>query len=806
MVRKEQKKAWREFEEKMETNFHDNRKLFWSMIRSVGSTKSGTGPLRDSEGIRFVRREDKLRIWKEHFEGVSKKNALGDYCPYFKEAIEQEVEVQAASSLKVAPHDVLDVAFKAEEVAEAIGATKAGKAAGFDGVQVEVIKAGGDAMIASLTQLFNKAWASEELPDDWGRGLIVPIHKKGARDLCDNYRPITLLSVVGKMFGKVMNNRLQKVVDPLILDEQGGFRKGRGSLDQAFVLAETLQRRRVEKKTTYCAFIDIRKAYDTVWRAGLWARLWESRVRGKMWRMLRTMLSDVQSCVRIEGQMSEWFDVPLGVRQGCVLSPILFSIFLNFYAKEVVQGPGGVPVSDGDELLKILLFADDIALVAETREELQQMLDHLHVYSRQWRFTVNASKCAVMVCRPASSDLRVENCSLGSDEVKTVSEYQYLGLVFDQEMSWKPEALARADKAVAASMRLRKLFTHRYVGVRMKSLAWKVMVGSVLGYGQEVVALRVDLERRLESVQLKAGRIILHVGNRAGNEAVRGELGWFEMTRGRHIAKLRFWGRITKRSTSKWVRRVRDVVWTRGNRRSRTWQREIARLVRMCGLAEDKALLERDEIGLKAWYKRVRAKVEEVAQKEWKAGIGEKRTLRVYDQVKGALEFESFLDGHYGYGKKWKVRMRCGVSELGGDLRRVRGGEGYCRCCPDDVDDECETATHFLADCPLYAGLRRSLWARLTARLSAAVVADLRAIDFSLLILGKRPVRLSDHDAQVIESLCIRFIDACRRKRRTHISCLRVSCECVCGCKPYPTAVLPRVESKTPRVMAVMDI
>ena len=131
-------------------------------------------------------------------------------------------------------------------------------------------------------------------PREWMQGLIFPLYKDGDDRDPLNYRGITLLSIVGKVYNRVLGDRLMKFAErkggvleelgirPGIVEEQGGFRPGRGTIDQLFVLTEILKSR--VGMSTYAAFIDVKKAYDTVWRQGLWKRLWDEGVRGKMWR------------------------------------------------------------------------------------------------------------------------------------------------------------------------------------------------------------------------------------------------------------------------------------------------------------------------------------------------------------------------------------------------------------------------------------------------------------------------------------------------------------------------------------------
>ena len=134
----------------------------------------------------------------------------------------------------------------------------------------------------------------------------------------------------------------------------------------------------------------MKKAYDTVWRDGLWKRLWEEGVRGKMWRVVKGMYETVQSQVLVGEEGTEWFEVETGVRQGCVMSPILFSFFINGLAREIKEKGKGIKV--GERKVCLLMYADDIVLLAETAEDLQNMLDVVTEYARKWRFKLNTKK------------------------------------------------------------------------------------------------------------------------------------------------------------------------------------------------------------------------------------------------------------------------------------------------------------------------------------------------------------------------------------------------------------------------------
>ena len=133
-------------------------------------------------------------------------------------------------------------------------------------------------------------------------------------------------------------------------DEQGGFRSGRGCIDQLFILTEVLRLRHNQGKATFVCFIDVKKAYDTVFRDGLWKRLLDVGLSGRILRVLLNLYDKAESAVMVNGILSRWFESGVGVRQGCVLSPLLFSIFINPLIEELRATGAGIDF-DGGELL-----------------------------------------------------------------------------------------------------------------------------------------------------------------------------------------------------------------------------------------------------------------------------------------------------------------------------------------------------------------------------------------------------------------------------------------------------------------------
>ena len=169
----------------------------------------------------------------------------------------------------------------------------------------------------------------------------------------------------GKLFCQILKRRLTKVVERegILGEAQGGFRKTRQTVDQLFVLNSITQLRRSQDKKTWLAFLDLRKAFPSVWREGLWGKMNKPGLGGKFLRMCQAIYSKTTVRVRIGASLLAPFSVPVGLREGCVLSPLLFSIFLMDLAEELEERELGIEIKG--HWMGACFFADDIVLIAK---------------------------------------------------------------------------------------------------------------------------------------------------------------------------------------------------------------------------------------------------------------------------------------------------------------------------------------------------------------------------------------------------------------------------------------------------------
>ena len=286
--------------------------------------------------------------------------------------------------------------------------------------------------------MFNRILNEGQIPESWTIGMITPIYKnKGDKGDFNNYRGITILSCLGKLFTSIINTRLNKYANAsnLINENQTGFRKDYSTLDHIFLLKSFIDIFVTnENQKLYCAFVDYKKAFDTVWRSALWHKLIQSGVTGKLYNVIVNMYKNIKSCVNLDGNISDFFVSLNGVRQGENLSPFLFALFINDIEQFLLQygcNPIEIAGIDLQIYLKLLIimYADDTVLFANSKENLQRCLDGLKEYCDKWKLQTNADKTKVVIFskQKVKADIVFR---IGDKELEIVEEFKYLGVTF----------------------------------------------------------------------------------------------------------------------------------------------------------------------------------------------------------------------------------------------------------------------------------------------------------------------------------------------------------------------------------------
>ena len=234
---------------------------------------------------------------------------------------------------------------------------KSGKAPGLDGFPEERLKKGGMTVLEYLVRQLNLNFDMGVVPTDRHGACIVPLYKeKGNKCECSNSRNISLLSVVGKLYGKVLITRVRVGTECTIGEEQCWFRQGRGCMDQVFAVRQVCEKYLANGKDVFWVFMDSLKAYDTINQHGMWQMLRVYGIGGKLLNAVQSFYIDSKERVWVGNDVGEWFKVNVGLRQGCVMSTWLFNVYMDGVVREVnvrVLGKGLELLSANDGRFEI---------------------------------------------------------------------------------------------------------------------------------------------------------------------------------------------------------------------------------------------------------------------------------------------------------------------------------------------------------------------------------------------------------------------------------------------------------------------
>ncbi|KAK3512226.1 hypothetical protein QTP70_001101 [Hemibagrus guttatus] len=485
--------------------------------------------IKDRDGRVLTSEESVQRRWKEYFEEL------------MNEENEREKRVEGVNSVEQKVDKI-----RKDEVRKALKRMKSGKAVGPDDIPVEVWKCLGEAAVEFLASLFNRVLESERMPEEWRRSVLVPIFKnKGDVQSCSNYRGIKLMSHTMKVWERVVEARLRKVVE--ICEQQYGFMPRKSTTDAIFALRILMEKYRDGQRELHCVFVDLEKAYDRVPREELWYCMRKSGVAEKYVRVVQDMYERSRTVVRCAVGQTEEFNVEVGLHQGSALSPFLFAIVMDQLSEEVRQ-----------ESPWTMMFADDIVICSENREQVEENLERWRFALERRGMKVSRSKTEYMCVneREGSGTVRLQG-----EEVKKVQEFKYLGSTVQSNGECGKEVKKRVQAGWNGWRKVSGVLCDQKISARIKGKVYRTVVRAAMLYGLETVSLRKRQEAELEVAELKMLRFSLGVTrlDRIRNEYIRGTAHVGRLGDKVREARLRWFGHVQRRESEYIGRRMLDM-------------------------------------------------------------------------------------------------------------------------------------------------------------------------------------------------------------------------------------------------------
>ena len=437
-----------------------------------------------------------------------------------------------------------------EEILDLISSLKSGKAPGPDQVLTEILTSNPHWWSHSLANFFTLVNHSGTLPNSWLISTLIPIFKKGDPSLPSNYRPISLLSFIGKLYSKSLLAKLSAWASSINLPgkEQIGFRSGASTLDHALLLSHLVEKYSIHHKSSlFAAFVDLQGAFDSVNRSLLWDKLSQWGIDPRLLFLLRRLHSSNTCQIRLPNSntLTDRFQVNRGVRQGCILAPLLFNLFLADLPPFLCKATNSSPSLNGAPL-SVLLYADDAVLLSLSKAGLRLLLAKFQDYCSINDLSINSSKTKIVVFSKSSP---LSTWTVGTQSYQQVPTFKYLGLTFHFKLNWAPHkksVISTSTSQLNAISKFHYFSGNQFVPAALHIFQCKLL--SHLFYGVPIWIEAVNHD--IDSIAAVFFRKILGVPNMIRLSTMVLELGTHLPSTLAWVSTFKYWLRIHLHSNS----------------------------------------------------------------------------------------------------------------------------------------------------------------------------------------------------------------------------------------------------------------
>ena len=382
-----------------------------------------------------------------------------------------------------------------DEIRYAIKGMKQNKAAGRDEVPTELIKCLGETGIGMLHHLADEIYEFGEWPKEMMESTFIPLPKKPKATDCSNFRTISIMNHSTKIILRVIMNRMRQIIHEEVSEMQFGFMPDKGTRNAIYVIKRMQERNKEMQKIFY--FIDYTKAFDRVEHNILFEILNDFDFADKDIRVLQSLYFRQQANVRVNNELSDYTDLKRGVRQGCIASPDLFSLYTEMIMRHSDDEPG---VNMGGHNINNIRFADDTGLIAGSQEDLQNLLNVINERSEKFGMKINTAKTEVMIMN--NWDKEKAEIMLNGVTLKQVEKFKYLGRWITSDGSCSTDIKCRIAEAKTAFTEMRSILSNLKMPFKLRYRILNCYVIPIMMYGCENWILMKSDIKKVEAAEM----------------------------------------------------------------------------------------------------------------------------------------------------------------------------------------------------------------------------------------------------------------------------------------------------------------
>ena len=707
-------------------------KSYWSLLSKLknANKKADTDSISPQE-------------WVSYFKNLSfKKHNVSD----------QDFDNKlAAKEQENSCLDDLDYPITEKELHDQINRLKLNGSSSLDFISNHMIRSGRYYLTPFLLKLYNTCLEQSYFPRDWNIGLLTPLHKKGPKSDPGNFRGIAITSTLGKILTAILQKRLVSflVLEGKLNENQSGFLPGHRTSDNIFILSQFLELNKKLNNPVFLAFIDFKKAFDTVWHGGLLFKLLNKGIGGKFYKLIKSIYnhdtkSGIQShvtgnehsssspnskysinsssnqqhlAVKLSSGITEFFPCNIGVKQGDCLSPILFDCFIDDITDSLNLGSKFGFNIDETTHINSLLYADDLVIFSTSYEEMQTCLNKVQDYCLKWKLEVNVKKSKMMTIGTKN----IRNFSFNNAILENVKSYTYLGISFS-EKGLKLSAIELAKKAQKAWFGMKNtLYSNKIKNINLILNLFDTCIKPILTYGSETWGPYFgndniyNLQNKTENIQLQCYKWALSVSRKCSNLGVLGELGRTPILKDIQLNMIKYWLHLEQLPKSSLLYKVYKITKSRKLK----WSACLDKCLKNLDLNVSETLLHDSKASSKL-LQDIKEKLWNFYNKEWsrKVALGSNpkfnSKLRTYIKFKSEIKFEKYLQFSDNItSRELFTKLRLSDHTLAIESERsknIKLENRICQYCKLENKHILEDEFHLVISCNTYSKFREMLF------------------------------------------------------------------------------------------------
>ena len=534
-----------------------NSNNFWQIRKRILRQKPDVYDLINEEGKVIENKQEALDYTANYFENLYQAREGDKEQTHWTDKIEHRVnKLEKMYNNRLIPTK----AISERELNQAIKQLSRGKSPGPDNIPNEALIEANNEMRMIILYVFNKIYSEEEIPKSWSEGKIIRIYKgKGKKGKCSNERGITLSSNSGKLFERIINNRIKEVIN--MTPNQGGGIKGKSTADHLLRIINFIKANKLKKQKPILVFLDVTKAYDKAWNKAIMYALDSSGVKGKDWTITKKLNENLTASIKTQHGYTRQIHIKDSIRQGGILSVLEYANLMDEITKEIRKNPK-CNINIGNETTPgCFLWMDDVVLMHTDPRMIQNMLDTTYRIAQRYRIKFGTEKSKVLHIGPPTP-LR-NKFTLGPQTLEATDTYKYLGITLNTKGDLTDHLKITKGKTLTTTQTIINLASSNQLKDIQMETIWKLYKACTLPmitYGSEAWIMNNQEKKQIQSINNKNLRTILTTPDTTPGIALRTETTLADISQEIDIKQINYLLKQMNRGTNE---HISNSIWER---------------------------------------------------------------------------------------------------------------------------------------------------------------------------------------------------------------------------------------------------